>query len=81
MQPMTKIFTPDDVVRFVYEETDPDEGVEIATALANDAHLYGFYREALALRGQLDKVICTPPDRAVQAILAYAHRGRLQTIE
>ena len=71
---MTKTFTYDDVVRYLYDETSPLENVEIVEALASDSNMLAFYLDALELQTQMDRIVRTPPARATDGILRYSRQ-------
>lgn len=71
---MTKIFTPNDVVRYLYQETDKDESEEIAFAILTDQLLYEFYAAAEELTESLNTLIEIPSDRVADEIYAYAKK-------
>ena len=69
---MTKTFTQDDVVRYVYEETSPEENLLIEDAMMSEPELMTFFLEALELRALMNKIERQPRVSTVQAILAYS---------
>ena len=69
---MTKTFTQDDVVRYVYEETSPEENLLIEDALMSEPDLMTFFLEALELRALMNKIERQPRVSTVQAILNYS---------
>ena len=69
---MTKTFTQDDVVRYVYEETSPEENLLIEDAMMSEPELMTFFLEALELRALMNKIERQPRVSTVQAILSYS---------
>ena len=69
---MTKTFTQDDVVRYVYEETSPEENLLIEDALMSEPELMTFFLDALELRAMLNKIERQPRVSTVEAILTYS---------
>ncbi|GAB2604498.1 hypothetical protein [Spirosoma areae] len=69
---MIKTFTQDDVVRYVYEETSPEENLLIEDALMSEPELMTFFLEALELRALMNKIERQPRPDTVQAILNYS---------
>ncbi len=69
---MTKTFTQDDVVRYIYEETSEQENKEIEQALICDAKLQEVYKELNAVKKQLDHSLKQPSDSTVQSIMNYS---------
>ena len=68
---MTKTFTQNDLIRFIYQETTEEESHEINRCLSSDPELRRQYRELLLTRNSLDKASLEPPARAVESILQY----------
>lgn len=69
---MTKTFTQDDIIRYVYKETTPDENYDIELALCQDNDLYHIYQQVRSLFKKLDTLQYTPPERSIQHILNYS---------
>lgn len=69
---MIKIFTRDDVVRYLYNETSVEEKREIAQALICDAELQSIYKELSAVKNQLELGLKAPSDKVVDKILDYS---------
>lgn len=71
---MTKTFTYDDVVRYLYAETSPQENDDIVEALASDFDMLAFYLDSLELQAQMDRIVRIPPGRAIDNILRYSRQ-------
>lgn len=69
---MIKTFTQDDVIRYVYEETSPEENLLIEDAMMSEPELMTFFLEALELRALMNKIERQPRTSTVQAILQYS---------
>ena len=69
---MTKTFTQDDVIRYVYEETSPEDNLLIEDAMMSEPELMTFFLEALELRALMNKIERKPRVSTVQAILNYS---------
>jgi len=69
---MIQLFTPDDVIRYVYEETTEEENVLIEDALIGDQELLEFYLDALEMKSLMNKIERTPSNSVVSNILAYS---------
>lgn len=78
---MIKIFTRNDVMRYVYNETSSAENEEIKRALIVDPSLRDFYGEMLEVIGELEKLNINAPERVVQNILSYSKSKFLQIHE
>ncbi len=73
---MIQLFTPDDVIRYVYEETTDDENMLIEDALIGDQELLEFYLDALEMKSLMNKIERTPSNGVVSNILAYSQSYR-----
>lgn len=71
---MTKTFTYDDVVRYLYAETSPQENNEIVEALTSDSDMLAFYLDGLELQTLMDRIVRTPSSRATDDILRYSRQ-------
>jgi hypothetical protein len=69
---MIKTFTQNDILRFVYEETQEEENVLIANVLLTNNELYNFYQEVLAVKKDVDQIYVQPSDTIIGNILAYS---------
>ena len=69
---MTKTFTSDDVVRYVYEETSPEENLLIEESLMAEPDMMTFFLSALELRSLMNKIDRQPRESLVQSILSYS---------
>ena len=70
---MTKTFTQNDLIRYIYHETTEEEAQEISRVLSFDMELQLHYRELLLVKNNLDKTQLEPSAMAVANILQYAH--------
>ena len=70
---MTKTFTQNDLIRFIYHETTEKEAQEINLELSFDQELQLQYRELLLTKNSLEKAQLEPSQVAVENILLYAH--------
>lgn len=69
---MIQTFTPNDVLRYVYEETTDFENEQIEDSLAGDSELLIFYMDALETKQLMNKIARNPPERVIQNILSYS---------
>ncbi|NBB19975.1 hypothetical protein GVN20_11485 [Runella sp. CRIBMP] len=69
---MIQTFTPDDVIRYVYEETTDEENTLIEDALIGDQELLEFYLDTLEIKSLMTKIERAPSNRAVSNILEYS---------
>ena len=78
---MTTIFTHDDLIRYVYEETEPDENRQIELALSEDMELLEQYHELLWLRKQMDGGMMNPSEKTINTILEYSKAVNLHPVK
>lgn len=69
---MQQKFTYNDLVRFLYRETDASETLAIGEALHEDRELAVAYEELAIGYQQLPKVQFRPAKRTIQRILTYS---------
>lgn len=69
---MIQTFTPNDVLRYVYEETTELENEQIEDSLVGDNELLIFYMDTLETRQIMNKIIRVPSDRVIQNILSHS---------
>jgi len=71
---MTKTFTYDDVVRYLYSETTENENYQIVEALALDDDLMNFYLDSLEIKNQMNKIVRNPSERSIGLVLNYSQQ-------
>ena len=69
---MIKIFTQNDLIKFLYHETSEEESREISNALKCDSELQAMFNDLKASVEQLDKASLEPSQSAILSILAYS---------
>lgn len=77
---MTPIFTPNDLVRYLYQETDDEESLAIEKALLYNDELLDVYQQTLAMIEKLDRVITPPGESCIQNILNYSKSLNLHSV-
>ncbi|GAB3230924.1 hypothetical protein J0A67_17010 [Algoriphagus aestuariicola] len=77
---MTKPFTPNDLVRYIYREMPEAEQELLMQALQSNDALMQEYVEMLSTIEQLDQVRLQPSDKVVKAIKEMAHSTGLQRV-
>lgn len=77
---MTKPFTPNDLVRYIYQEMPEVEQELLMQALQSDESLMQEYVEMLSTIEQLDQVRLQPSDKVVKATKEMAHSTGLQKV-
>lgn len=71
---MTKTFTYDDVVRYLYAETTESENDLIVEALALDDDLMNFYLDSLEIKSQMNKIVRTPSDNSIEKVIRFSRQ-------
>lgn len=80
MLPMTKPFTPNDLVRYIYQEMSEGENELLVQALRVDDSLMHEYVKMLSTIEQLDQLILNPSDKVVDAILWLSKSTGLEKV-
>ena len=69
---MTKTFTQDDVIRYIYQETSEKENGEIEKAMLCDAQLQEMYKDFVSIKKDLNKSQKQPSEQVINNILNYS---------
>lgn len=69
---MTKTFTPDDLLRYLYKDTSPVESKEIEKALNTDERLHEKWQHLKADMQMLDSLFLKPSEAATDRIMQWA---------
>lgn len=78
---MTKTFTPDDLLRYLYEETTLEETLEIEKALQNDISLQEEYEQMQSDLGLLNEELnYEPSDKCISHIMEYARALNMKAL-
>jgi ABC-type dipeptide/oligopeptide/nickel transport system permease component len=77
---MIKLFTPNDLIRYIYQEMTEDEQEQLVQALHNDESLMQEYVEMLSTLEQLDQFKLQPSEKVVNAIKSMAQSTGLQKV-
>jgi hypothetical protein len=78
---MTKPFTPNDLLRYIYQEMSEGENEKLVQALRKDGSLMQEYVEMLSTIEQLDDLILEPSEKVVKGILRKADSTGLEKIK
>lgn len=77
---MIKSFTPNDLVRYIYQEMPEVEQELLMQALHSDQSLMQEYVEMLSTIEQLNQIRLQPSEKVVNAIKLMAHSTGLQKV-
>ncbi len=73
--------TINDLICYMYHETEGTETEAIRRKLALDAEWRSEYRDLQAVKNMLDSLICNPSDTSVNIILNHSKKlGTLETV-
>ncbi len=78
--PMTKTFTQDDLIRYIYHETSDQENKEIENALICDDVILEMFNKLKSTIQQLDKIEKSPSGQTIDKILDYSKSVGLNSI-
>lgn len=78
---MTKTFTQDDVVRYLYNEIPQNEKTLFEEAMICNSTLLNLFHELSDVKGKLDEVKMSPSDRVTKSILDYSKSFDLHSIK
>ncbi|MCB0644523.1 MAG: hypothetical protein KDC44_22920 [Phaeodactylibacter sp.] len=76
---MEQNFTQNQLIRFIYKESDAAEMMQIAEALSSDPVLAQEYEELLEAMEQLPQVQFQPSGDSIRTILQYSEMTALET--
>jgi hypothetical protein len=77
---MTKSFTPNDLLRYIYQEMSEGENELVVQALRSDDHLMQDYLDMLSTLDQLNQLMLTPSEKVVKSILREANSTGLEKV-
>ncbi|OJJ15064.1 hypothetical protein BKI52_40065 [marine bacterium AO1-C] len=69
---MTKVYTPNDLVRYIYDETSQAENEMIEILLQTDTKFKTLFDQLTSSKDGLDDLIESPSDDVVQKIINNA---------
>ena len=77
---MTEYFTPNDLIRYIYQEMNEVENEKVVQALHYDESLMQEYLDMLSTLEQLDHLILQPSDNVVNAIKKRSKSSGLEKV-
>ena len=69
---MTKTFTRNDLIRYIYQETTESEKKEIEQELLLDNKLFEEYKNLAEVSMELDRVDLSPSEKTIKKILNFS---------
>jgi hypothetical protein len=79
--PMTILFTPEELIQYLYQETSPEKTAAIETALQEDWTLREKLEVLKASVKSLDRVVESPRPQVILNILNYARESATESVE
>jgi len=76
---MTKTFTRNDLIRFLYDETSVSESHEIQKTLLHDSSMHQAYKELMKAKNGLDEMTCSPSKETTEKIIDYSKSTNLRS--
>ena len=76
---MTLLFTPEDLVRYIYNDTSPEKAAAIEAALQEDWALREKLEVLKASADNLDKITESPRTEIILKVLNYARETAPET--
>ncbi len=78
---MIKIYTEDDLLNYIYKETNPQDSLSIENAINEDDSLRTIYLELLVGIDLLNKTYFRPSEITLENILQKAKEGLKQNVD
>lgn len=78
---MTILFTPEELIQYLYQETSPEKTAAIEAALQDDWTLREKLEVLKASVKGLDRVIESPRSQVILNILNYARESAIESVE
>ena len=77
---MTKTFTQNDLIRYIYHETTEQESIDIEETLLIDNEFFEEYRKLAEVSMELDRVDEKPSEKSIRKILNYSKSLNLHSV-
>lgn len=77
---MTKTFTQDDLIRYIYQDNNEQEQSDIEEALLIDNDLFEAYREIAEITEELNRIDLCPSEETINKILNYSKSLNLHSV-
>jgi tetrahydromethanopterin S-methyltransferase subunit H len=77
---MTKSFTTNDLIRYIYQEMEEEENDQLVQILQSDQQLMQEYIDLLSTIGKLDLLLTEPSDSIINAIKKKARSKGLEKV-
>jgi hypothetical protein len=77
---MTKSFTPNDLVRYIYQEMSEEENESLVQALQENEFLMQEYIDMLSTLDQLNELRMSPSENTLKAVMRAASHFKLEKV-
>jgi Tfp pilus assembly protein PilF len=77
---MTKTFTQDDLIRYIYQDNNEQEKSDIEEALLIDNDLFEAYREIAEITEELNRIDLCPSEEVINKVLNYSKSLNLHSV-
>jgi hypothetical protein len=71
---MTKTITPNDVIKYLYNETSEEENIDIEVQKICNAEVDECIDDLRFIKQEMEKIEYNPKESTLQSILAYSKR-------
>jgi hypothetical protein len=78
---MIKTFTQNDLIRYIYQETNDQENKDIEEALLFDNKLFDAYRKIMEVTEKLNCIDQSPSEKVINKILNYSKSVNLHSVK
>ncbi len=76
---MTKVFSKNDLIRYIYQETSLEENKVIEVLIATDTKFNAEYQTLKAALEGLQGNTSSPPDRVIDNIIRYSREANTKS--
>lgn len=77
---MTKTFTQNDLIRYIYHETTEQERIDIEENLLIDPEFFDEYKKLAEISMELDRIDESPSEKTIKKILNYSKSLNLHSV-
>ena len=77
---MTKTFTQNDLIRYIYHETTEQERIDIEKNLLIDTEFFDEYKKLAEISMELDRINESPSEKTINKILNYSKSLNLHSV-
>ncbi len=78
---MTILFTPEELIQYLYQETSPEKTAAIEAALQDDWTLREKLEVLKSSRESLNRIVESPRPQVILNILNYARESATESVE